>query len=191
MLIASVRIILGNQLADLQISLVILFFNIQHKVDNMKRNKVFFAVSMSLDGYIAPEGMDLAHADYPTYKNWLDKLLQVREPWLRPGGTTFYFENDGIMGALEKAKEVAGNRDIRIGGGADVIQQYLDAGLVDEFIIHLSPVFFGGGIPLFKDVNENIALSQKDTLPSEYVTHITYEVKPNHLVPIKPGGEFL
>ncbi|RYG53803.1 MAG: dihydrofolate reductase [Chitinophagaceae bacterium] len=227
----------------------------------MKRNKVFFAVSMSLDGYIAPEGMDLAHADDPTYKNWLDKWLQlqhwifqqksfkeklklgeggetgadnrlyeeifgrtgvtilgknmfaggekywpeeapfhtpvfvltheVREPWVRPGGTTFYFENDGIMGALEKAKEVAGNRDIRIGGGADVIQQYLDAGLVDEFIIHLSPVFFGGGIPLFKDVNENIALSLRDTLPSKYVTHITYEVKPNHLVPIKPGGEFL
>ena len=51
-----------------------------------------------------------------------------REPWERPGGTTFHFVNDGIESALARAKEVADGRDIRIGGGADLIQQYLAPG---------------------------------------------------------------
>ena len=54
---------------------------------------------------------------------------QVREPWVRPGGTTFHFVNDGIESALRQARAVAGDRDIRIAGGADTIQQYLNAGL--------------------------------------------------------------
>ncbi len=70
---------------------------------------------------------------------------QVREPWMRPGGTTFYFVNDGIESALHQARAVAGDRDIRIAGGANVIQQYLRAGLVDEFSLAISPVIFGGG----------------------------------------------
>ena len=74
---------------------------------------------------------------------------QVREPWVRPGGTTFYFVNDGIESALRQARAVAGDRDIRIAGGADAIQQYLRAGLVDEFTLAISPVMFGGGPRLF------------------------------------------
>ena len=60
-----------------------------------------------------------------------------REPWVRPGGTTFYFINDGPERALELAREAAGNRDVRISGGADVIQQYLNLGVVDELAIAL------------------------------------------------------
>jgi dihydrofolate reductase len=101
---------------------------------------------------------------------------EVRKPWERPGGTTFFFENDGIESALEKAIKVAGERDIRIGGGADVIQQYINAGLVDEFIIHLSPLSFGGGIPLFSKINEDVKIKIKNTLASKDATHITYEI---------------
>jgi dihydrofolate reductase len=73
---------------------------------------------------------------------------EVREPWERPGDTTFYFVNDGIESTLKQARDAAGDKDVRISGGANAIQQYLRAGLVDQFTIHYSPVFFGGGIPL-------------------------------------------
>jgi len=63
-----------------------------------------------------------------------------REPWERPGGTTFHFVDDGIEAALERAREAAGDRDVRIAGGGETILQYLDAGLVDEFSIALEPV---------------------------------------------------
>jgi len=56
---------------------------------------------------------------------------QKREPWERPGGTTFYFMNEDIHTILKKAKKAAGTKDVRISGGADVIQQYLNAGLID------------------------------------------------------------
>src|ERR1700737_4580371 len=56
---------------------------------------------------------------------------EVRDPWARPGGTTFYFVNDGITSALEQARSAAGGRDIRIAGGGNTILQYLNAGLVD------------------------------------------------------------
>src|SRR5215207_11135494 len=60
---------------------------------------------------------------------------EVRDPWERPGGTTFYFVNDGIDSALQQAREAAGDRDVRIAGGAETIQEYLDSGLIDEFSI--------------------------------------------------------
>src|SRR5205807_3664585 len=63
---------------------------------------------------------------------------EKREPWVRPGGTTFYFVNDGPERALELARKSAGNRDVRISGGADVIQQYLNLGVVEELEIALA-----------------------------------------------------
>ncbi|HZX07561.1 dihydrofolate reductase family protein [Kribbella sp.] len=100
-----------------------------------------------------------------------------RAPWERPGGTTFYFVNDGIESALFQAREAAGDRDVRISGGADTIQQYLDAGLIDEFSISLSPVLLGSGIRLFDHVDaDRIALEQVRTDASSHVTHLTYKV---------------
>lgn len=75
---------------------------------------------------------------------------QEREPWERPGGTTFYFVNDGIESALNQARDVAAGRDIRIGGGGQTLIQYLNAGLVDEFSITMVPVLLGEGIRLFE-----------------------------------------
>jgi len=100
-----------------------------------------------------------------------------REPWERPGGTTFHFVNDGIRGALDRACEAAGARDVRIAGGADTIQQYLDGGLIDEFSITLAPVLFGAGIRLFDHVDpDHLALEQARADASSRVTHLTYTV---------------
>jgi dihydrofolate reductase len=77
-----------------------------------------------------------------------------REPWVRPGGTTFYFVNDGPERALELARKSAGGRDIRIAGGANVIQQYLNLRVVEELEIALAPVLFGGGRRLFENLRE-------------------------------------
>jgi dihydrofolate reductase len=209
---------------------------------------VFFSVGMSLDGFIAPEGMDLTHADDPNFKDWLSQwnelqkwvveqqffrenlklgdggetgqdnrileetfartgvsimgkrmfdggerfwpeeapfhtpvfvlTTQVRSPWERPGGTTFYFVNDGIDSALRQAREVAGGKDIRIAGGAHAILQYLNAGLVDEFSIALAPVFFGEGIRLFDRVDRHrIAVEIVEAIHSPQVTHLSYAVR--------------
>ena len=187
-------------------------------------SKVFVNIGLSLDGYMAPEGMTMEHWDRPDYKDWgakwgalmgwvinlqyfrqnlhlgpggetgpLNDMLRhtteriganimgrrmfdagerswpeeapfhtpvyvlthgKREPWVRPGGTTFYFVNDGPESALDQARESAGGRDIRIAGGADVIQQYLNLGAIDELEIALAPVLFGGGRRLFENVRE-------------------------------------
>jgi dihydrofolate reductase len=102
---------------------------------------------------------------------------QERGPWERPGGTTFYFVNDGIQSALRQARDAAGERDIRIAGGANVIQQYLSAGLVDEFSIAVSPVLLGPGLRLFDGVDPSaLALETVTTIDSPLVTQLTYAV---------------
>jgi dihydrofolate reductase len=103
---------------------------------------------------------------------------EKRDPWERPGGTTFHFVNDGIETALDLAREAAGDRDVRIGGGGATIQEYLNAGLVDEFSIALSPVVFGVGINLFRGVDpDRVVLEQLRAEPTERVTHLTYAVR--------------
>jgi dihydrofolate reductase len=209
--------------------------------------QVFFLVSVSLDGFLAPPGMELAHASDPTYQDWgaqwgklqswilpqrfLRQMLklgdggetgadnqivertfrrtgvsimgkrmfelgermwpeeapfhtpvfvltsQVREPWVRPGGTTFTFVNDGVESALRQARAVAGDRDIRISGGADVIQQALRAGLVDELSLAISPVMFGGGPRLFADLGREVGVELVETIASSRVTHARYAVR--------------
>jgi len=102
----------------------------------------------------------------------------VRDPWERKGGTTFYFVNDGIESAIEQARAVAGGRDIRIGGGGHTILAYLNAGLIDEFSIGLSPVFFGTGTRLFERVDETkIGLEIVSVVGSPLVTHLNYKVR--------------
>jgi dihydrofolate reductase len=100
-----------------------------------------------------------------------------REPWERPGGTTFHFVNDGIFSALDQAREAAGDRDVRIAGGAETIQQCLEGGLIDEFSITLAPVVFGTGIRLFDRVDaDRLALDQVRADATPLVTHLTYAV---------------
>jgi dihydrofolate reductase len=100
---------------------------------------------------------------------------EKREPWERPGGTTFHFVNDGPEGALELARESAGSRDIRISGGANVIQQYLNLAVVEELEIALSPVLFGGGRRLFENLPEpGLQFRIDKVLDGPAATHLRY-----------------
>ncbi|MDX6547450.1 MAG: hypothetical protein QOG33_1000 [Gaiellales bacterium] len=76
-----------------------------------------------------------------------------REPLEMKGGTTFHFVTDGIESALERAVAAAGGRDVTIGGGAATVQQYLQAGLVDEMEIHVVPKLLGSGERLFENLD--------------------------------------
>jgi dihydrofolate reductase len=215
--------------------------------------KVFFSVTMSLDGFMAPEPVPYEDVfspekrDDPAVRRWLSKWSELqawafplrffrenlkvgeggeegidndvarqtfertgasvmgkrmfdagepswpeeapfhtpvfvvthtkRDPWERPGGTTFHFVNDGIESALARARDVAGDRDVRISGGAETIQEYLNAGLVDEFSVTISPVLFGAGIRLFDRADaELLTLKQVRSITSNRVTHLTYAV---------------
>jgi dihydrofolate reductase len=77
-----------------------------------------------------------------------------RDPVHMAGGTTFHFVTDGIEAALERAQAAAGGADVRLGGGASTVRQYLAAGLVDELHLAVTPVLLGGGERLFGDLGE-------------------------------------
>jgi dihydrofolate reductase len=208
-------------------------------------SKVFVNIGLSLDGYMAPEGMTMEHWDTPEYKNWGAKWGALmrwiintqyfrenlkfgpggetgpvndmirrtteriganimgkrmfeqgerswpadapfhtpvyvlshakRAPWVRPGGTTFYFVNDGVESALRQARETAGDRDVRIAGGANVIQQYLNMGVIDELEIALAPALFSGGRRLFENLHESVSQFRIDNvLNGPAATHLRY-----------------
>jgi dihydrofolate reductase len=102
---------------------------------------------------------------------------EVRDPWVQDGSTIFHFINDGIESALSKAKLSAKGKDIRIQGGANTIQQYLNAGLIDEFFIHIAPVFLGSGIRLFEGIDKDkYELKIAEVIPSALTTHLRYEL---------------
>jgi len=208
-------------------------------------SKVFVNIGLSLDGYMAPEGMTLENWEQPEVENWgakwgalmawiidqqyfrenlglgpggetgpVNDLIrstteriganimgrrmfeqgerswpeeapfhtpvyvlthEKREPWARPGGTTFHFIADGPERALTLARETAGSRDVRIAGGSDVIQQYLNLGVVDELEIALAPVLFGGGRRLFENLRQPGPQFRLDkVLDGPAATHLRY-----------------
>jgi dihydrofolate reductase len=99
----------------------------------------------------------------------------AREPQPMDGGTTFHFVTDGIEAALEQAWAAAGGEDVAIGGGANVAQQYLTAGLVDEMELHIVPILLGAGERLFDNIDTSrLRLEQVRTIEGKGVTHIAY-----------------
>ena len=98
-----------------------------------------------------------------------------REP-LVLADTTFTFVTDGIEAALDRARRAAGEKDVFIGGGAQVINEYLAAGLVDEVELHISPVVLGGGARLFDGVGPDLRLELLRALEAPGVTHLKYRV---------------
>jgi dihydrofolate reductase len=93
------------------------------------------------------------------------------------GGTSFHFVTDGIESALEQAAEAAGDGVVHLSGGADVAQQYLKAGLVDEMEIHLVPIMLGSGARLFDKLGDDPpALECTRVVEAPGVTHLTYRV---------------
>lgn len=99
----------------------------------------------------------------------------ARAPIEMKGGTTFYFVTDGIESALRKAREAAGNRNVKIMGGANTINQYLAAGLIDELWVHVVPVTIGAGTRLFEGVPD-LKLEAIEISGTPVVTHIRYNV---------------
>jgi dihydrofolate reductase len=100
-----------------------------------------------------------------------------RDPLEMEGDTTFYFVTDGIESALDRAREAAGEGDITVIGGANAIQQYLTAGLVDELEISISPRLLGGGERLLDNLDgADIQLEQLGSVEGVGVTHITYRI---------------
>jgi dihydrofolate reductase len=98
----------------------------------------------------------------------------AREPLKLEGGTTFTFVTTGIKDALTQARKVAGGKDFRIGGGANVARQFLAANLVDEMEISLMPVFLGSGERLFENMNSGQQFELVRTVAAENVTHLKY-----------------
>jgi dihydrofolate reductase len=97
-----------------------------------------------------------------------------REP-LTLSDTTYTFVTEGIEAALEQAKAAAGGKDVMVAGGADVINQYLAAGLLDELEVHVAPLVLGGGARLFEGVAPR-ALEQVRVVEGPGVTHVKYRV---------------
>jgi dihydrofolate reductase len=98
-----------------------------------------------------------------------------REP-LTLSDTTFTFVTDGIESALAQAKDAAGGKDAFIGGGAQVINEYLAAGLVDEVELHVVPILLGSGSRLFEGVGPDLKLEQLRAGEAPGVTHLKYRV---------------
>jgi dihydrofolate reductase len=118
--------------------------------------------------------------------NWPENLFKKpvyvlthgkREPWIQKGTTAFYFINDGIESALEKAHAASNGKDVRLQGGGDMLQQYLTAGYVDEFIIHIAPLFIGSGIRLFDHIDhKKLQVKLDETIKGHDVLHLKYSV---------------
>jgi dihydrofolate reductase len=98
-----------------------------------------------------------------------------REP-LRLSDTTFTFVTDGIESALAHARAAAGEKDVIIGGGAEVINQYLAAGLVDEIELHVVPILLGGGARLFGGIGSDVKLEPIRVVEAPGVVHLKYRV---------------
>jgi dihydrofolate reductase len=113
--------------------------------------------------------------DPPFHKPVFVLTHHAREP-LTLSDTTFTFVTDGIEGALERARDASGDKDVFIGGGADVINQFLAAGLLDELELHVAPILLGGGARLFEGVGADVRLEPIRTIEAPGVTHLKYRV---------------
>ena len=102
---------------------------------------------------------------------------EVREPWVRPGGTTFHFVNEPIERVLERARAAAGERDVRIAGGATIARAYLNAGLVDELDLAIAPAVIGRGTRLFEPSDVQLDLELREVITGPRSTHLRYRVR--------------
>ena len=101
---------------------------------------------------------------------------RAHEPIVCENGTTFEFVVDGPAAAVARARAAAGSKDVSVMGGATTISTLLDAGLVDEFHLHIAPRVVGGGIRLFESMSREIALEEFRTEVSPWATHVFYSV---------------
>jgi dihydrofolate reductase len=100
----------------------------------------------------------------------------AHEPIEMAGGTTFYFVTDGFDAALDRAREAAGDDDIRIAGGASTVRQALAANVIDDIYLDIAPVVLGSGETIF-DEGRAGTFTQLDVTHSTSYTHIHYRVR--------------
>jgi dihydrofolate reductase len=98
------------------------------------------------------------------------------ETIVKKGGTSYIFVTDGIEVALEQAREAAGSQDVQVNGGADVGRQFLNAGLLDEIRLHLTPIILVAGTRLFDGVRTDVQLVPREAQNAPAVTHLIYDV---------------
>ena len=103
-------------------------------------------------------------------------FIVTHRPEEQPEGDAFVFV-DGLEEALARAVEAAGDKDVSLSGGADVIRQALEAGLVDELVLITAPVVLGGGKRLFDGFTQSVELEHAGLRQSPYATFVTYRVK--------------
>jgi dihydrofolate reductase len=120
---------------------------------------------------------------YEAARHWGDEnpwglpfFIVTHRPEEEPEGGAFTFVS-GVKEAVERAAEAAGGKDVHVMGGADVIRQPLEAGLVDELSIIIAPVVLGGGKHLFEGFTKSLDLEQLGVRQSQYATFIDYRVK--------------
>jgi dihydrofolate reductase len=120
---------------------------------------------------------------YEAARHWGDQnpwgvpfFIVTHRPEEEPEGGAFTFV-PGVKEAVERAVEATGGKDVHVMGGADVIRQALDAGLVDELTIIIAPVILGGGKGLFDGFSSSLELEQLGVRQSRYATFIDYRVK--------------
>lgn len=121
-------------------------------------------------------------ATYEAAEHWGDKnpwgvpfFIVTHRPEDQPGDEFNFVE--GVADAIERAREAAGEKDVHVMGGADVIRQALAAGLLDELTIILAPVVLGGGRHLFEGFDQDIDLEHKGVRQSPYATFVDYRVR--------------
>lgn len=114
--------------------------------------------------------------DPPFHKPVFVLTHETREPDERVGGTTFTFV-DGIENALDQARAAAGERDVAVGGGAQTIQQFLRAGLLDEMRVHVAPLLLGGGLRLFEDLDGPLEVFDLQASASPAVAHLRFNLR--------------
>jgi dihydrofolate reductase len=100
----------------------------------------------------------------------------AREPLVMEGGTTFYFVTDGIESALRQARAAAGGKDVRVGGGVNVIRQYLQAGLIDSMHLVQSKALLGSGEHLLQGLNlPALGFKIQEAVTSQHAMHVVLE----------------
>jgi dihydrofolate reductase len=93
----------------------------------------------------------------------------------KEGGTSYTFVTDGVDSAVRQAREAAGEKNVGVSGGANVVQQAIKAGLVDELRLHLVPILLGSGTRLLDDLG-GVELERTAVIDSPGVTHLTFRV---------------
>ena len=105
---------------------------------------------------------------------------RARDPIVKEGGTTYTFVTGGVAAALARAKEAAGGKDVAVLGGADVIRQFAETGLLDELRLHLAHVLLGDGTRLFDGIDpKRVTLERTRVVDAPGVTHLTFRLRTN------------